>query len=84
MGNIRRKSSQRIYLPKEEQDTLVPCPCCKGTGKIIIYDDGRTYRTKRCRWCDTSGGVTRDILRCWNRLQRWIIYYETKKIPFRF
>lgn len=84
MGNIRRKSSQRIYLDKEDQDTLVPCPCCHGTGRIVVYDDGRTYRTKMCRWCDTSGGVTRDILRCWNRLRRWIDYYEANKLPFRF
>lgn len=84
MGTLRRKSSHRIHLPKEDQDTLVPCPRCKGNGRVVIQDDGRLYRTLMCKWCQGSGGVNRDLIRAWRRLERWIKYYTDNKIPFRF
>lgn len=84
MTHKYRKSSQNLKIPKEDQDTLVTCPCCKGTGKIILYDDGKIYRTKMCRWCDSSGGVNYNTLRCWSRLQRLINHYQNNKIPFIF
>lgn len=83
MGDIRRKSSERINLPKQEQDTLIPCPCCKGVGKTIVSKDGHNYRTKICKWCNSIGGVTKDTMRYWIRLHRWISYYTENNIPFR-
>ena len=83
MRSIRRQSSDRLALPKDDQDTLIPCPCCHGTGNVILFDDGHTYRTKMCKWCGSSGAVNYHTVKAWNRLQRWINHYQSKKIPFR-
>lgn len=76
--SILRHPSQE----SEDPETLIPCPRCHGNGQMVFDDDGKTYRTKICRWCDGSGGVNHAMIAGWNRLQRWIVWYTLHRIPF--
>jgi transcription elongation factor Elf1 len=76
MGTLRRKSNDRLKAVKEEADTIILCPRCHGNGMIVINDDGRSYSTRACNWCMTSGGVNRQLYKAWGRLQRIIECWE--------
>lgn len=75
---LRRRAYERLTLPRAEQDTMVACNYCNGTGKIIIEDDGRLYRSRICPFCGSSGAVTREIYQACARWIRIIKHYQRK------
>lgn len=83
MSSLHKRYSDRWRVPSDEAQTLTPCPRCHGNGMIVIDDNGITYRTKMCRWCEGSGGINHDVMGGWNRLQRWIRFFSAQNIPFR-
>lgn len=55
----RRRMTARKRMSDDEQETLVPCPGCEGSGQVSLDVVGpRTYRVILCPWCD--GNCTTD------------------------
>jgi hypothetical protein len=54
----------------QERDTLVTCPACKGSGSNVTERLDGTYTTRKCRWCDGLTGVTKRIVRLFQRWER--------------
>jgi len=72
MGKIsdsKKNMLARAGLPRERQETLIPCPVCEGLGKQLAESDGR-YRQKPCRWCEGRGFVPALIFKLFTRWQR--------------
>lgn len=78
MGKLRRKALNQRNLPKQDQETMVICNYCNGSGKIIIEDDGRIYRSRICPFCMGSGAVTKDIYRACSRWLGILHHHQSK------
>lgn len=74
MGTKRRQSSdralQRVSVPSQERETLLPCPACEGAGKRLTEKDDGTYSMLRCVWCESNGFVDHSMFKMYRRWQR--------------
>lgn len=58
--------NRRKKLPGGDQETLLPCPACDGTGTKTI-SSGLRYRIVGCPWCDDTGVVTSNLIAVYRR-----------------
>ena len=57
----KKKLDERKKLDVDHRDTLLPCPACEGSGKLVDKDDV-IYLEKLCPWCDGNGHTDRSII----------------------
>jgi hypothetical protein len=65
----RQDMDRRRKLPGGDQDTMLPCPPCDGTG-LRTLTGGQNYRAFGCPWCDGSGVVTSNLIALYRRFQK--------------
>jgi len=80
---MKRSKSQdrlrlRASLPRERQETLLPCPACAGNKLLLKETPGGLYTMKTCRWCDGTGAVDRTIQRMWARWIKMLAHNRNK------
>ncbi len=79
MGNLRKESSDRLLAAPREQSTLLPCPACKESGKIIIETE-TSYSQQICKWCNGLGGLTKRLFKAYHRAERIYNLWKSKGI----
>jgi DnaJ-class molecular chaperone len=47
----------------EDRETLLPCPCCGGSGMIGQECGASYYRRAICPYCDGEGHTFRDLIK---------------------
>ena len=62
----RQDMDRRRKLPGGDQDTMLPCPTCDGSGSRVL-SEGSNYRVTSCPWCDGSGVVTSNLIALYRR-----------------
>lgn len=60
---------------REKNNTIVPCPVCKGRGTLIIL--GPIQKKAPCATCDGKGVINS------NNAEYWTILYETLVIELK-
>lgn len=82
LGMKRSKSADRLRLllaqPRERQPTLLPCPACDSSGRILKEGPKGRYLLHICRWCDGIGAVDTKIQWIWCR---WLRIAAAKEKP---
>lgn len=71
VGDRKRDSGKilavRASLPPQDQDTLVPCPACNGSGRRVLRARRTEYSVATCKWCDGMGSAPNTIVRMFHR-----------------
>jgi DnaJ-class molecular chaperone len=69
ISDSKKNMLARAALPRDRQETLMPCPACEGTGQKTVEIDYK-YKMLPCRWCDGRGAVPRSVFAVFERWQR--------------
>lgn len=74
VGDRKRDSGKilavRASLPPKDQDTLVPCPACNGSGRRVLRGRRAEYSQAECNWCDGRGSTPGTMVRAFHRWTR--------------
>lgn len=57
----RQDMDRRKQLQSGDQETLLPCPPCEGSG-LKTLASGPNYHIVGCPWCDGTGVVTSNLI----------------------